>query len=113
MASIWDRVKDLQESVTSNTQQNSQITLKTSIVKISLGMYLGQSLLIAVILSIKYNSSTAWLIPISSILQIGWIWNKVTDSWREQGYTSIDAVTLDESEAQSLNPPDILIGKPE
>ena len=80
--SFWDRIHDLQESINGGVEPLEQVKLKTSTLKTFLGLYLIQSVIIAFTLSIMYSSLSAWIIPMSSLLQVGWLWNKVTDYWK-------------------------------
>lgn len=111
--SFWDRVQDLEESINGGVEPLETVTLNTGVVKGALGMYLIQSVIIALVLSVKYASWSAWLIPMSALLQVGWLWNKVTDYWKyRRGYRRVPTGDAD-IEAQfpqdSVNPPTINI----
>nr|QBK87485.1 MAG: hypothetical protein LCMAC201_03950 [Marseillevirus LCMAC201] len=80
--SVWDRIQGLKESINGGVEPREEINLHTRTVKIALGMYLFQSVIIALWWSIRNSAFWPWLIPIISFLQVGWFWNKVTDSWK-------------------------------
>ena len=82
--SIFDRIQELRESFSDSTQQHETVTLDTQTVKISLGLYLLQSVFIATIWATRDKIPIVWLIPVATFLQIGWVWNKVTKSWKEE-----------------------------
>jgi len=110
--SFWDRIHDLQESINGGVEPLETVKLKTSTIKISLGMYLIQSTIIALILSITYSSLSAWLIPMSALLQVGWLWNRVTDYWkivRGLSYSKLMNDEYDIEKTDSINPPTINI----
>ncbi len=95
--SLWDRIQRLKESI-SGVEPRGEITLNTRTVKITLGMYLIQSAIIALWWSIKISAFWPWLIFIISFLQIGWFWNKVTNSWKiSHEYTYQQVSESDES----------------
>lgn len=56
----------------------SQIVLDIKTIKIALGVSLAQSVLIAIILTSKYSATDSWFYPFYTLLQIGWIWDKIT-----------------------------------
>ena len=102
---IWDHLQELKDSISSNIQPLDHVTLNTHTVKISLGMYLLQSIFIALVWAVKDNTAVAWIIPISAFLQIGWLWNKVKESWKNSGdYTPLNAIEIEE---YSISPPEL------
>lgn len=107
--SIWDRLNDLSRSINGGVEPMDEIKLPTNIVKKFLGIFLLQSIFIALIWSITNKSVAPWIIPLSSFLQVGWIWNKVTESWKlARGYYNriIEESYLTQS-TTSINPPNL------
>jgi hypothetical protein len=85
--SFWDRIQELKESINGGVEPMDNVKLSTRTVKIGLGMYLLQSLIVALWWSIKDGVFYPWLFFISTFLQVGWFWNKVTESWKvARGY---------------------------
>jgi len=111
---FWDRVQDLQESINGGVEPMDTVTLKTSVVKFALGMYLIQSVFIALILSIVYASFSSWLIPMSALLQVGWLWNRVTESWKYARGFTYSRVSTEQGGVpeDSVCPPTINISTP-
>ena len=86
--SLWDRIQEVKDSINGGVEPMDEVRLLTRTVKIALGIFLIQSIVIALWWSIKDGAFWPWLIPTSSFLQVGWFWNKVTDSWKAaRGYT--------------------------
>ena len=109
--SFWDRIQELKESINGGVEPMDEVHLRTKLVKIALGMYLFQSVIIALWWSIRGSAFGPWLIPIISFLQVGWFWNKVTDSWKvARGCVYQRMDTSVESSTQSFyQPPTINI----
>ena len=96
--SFWDRFQELKESINGGVEPMDTVRLQTRMVKIGLGMYLSQSLVISLWWSIKDGAFYPWLFFISTFLQIGWFWNKVTDSWKyARGYRYVRVESQDTS----------------
>lgn len=77
--SVWQRASMvLQRSRIS--QAPSQVTLDIKTIKIALGVSLIQSIVIAGVLAFTYHSPDAWFYPFYTLLQIGWIWDKITSN---------------------------------
>lgn len=109
---FWERVQDLEASINGGVEPLDTVTLSTSVVKTALGIYLIQSVVIALILSIMHSSMSAWLIPMSALLQVGWVWNRVTDYWKEARgfrYTRVPTDVEAQYATDSINPPTINI----
>lgn len=71
---IRERLTDLNNSLNGGATPMDTVLFNTNTVKIALGVYLLQSILLALILSIMYKTFSFWMIPMSSLLQIGWVW---------------------------------------
>jgi len=110
--SLWDRMKELDISV-SGANQLDNIQLSTRTFKISLGMFLLQSILVSLIWSIKSSSLSPWFIVVSTTLQIGWIWNKVTEYWKNVNnlpiHSPLNNLYDSDEDTTLLNPPNIII----
>jgi len=109
--SIWDRIKDINDSINGGVEPMSEIRLKTPIIKKFLGMFLIQSFIIALAWSIEERAMSPWIIPVISFLQVGWLWNKVTDSWKlDRGYygelRNVENTNI-EIAVDSIQPPNI------
>jgi len=77
--SVWQRASMvLQRSRLS--QAPSQVTLDIKTIKIALGICLIQSIVIAGVLAFTYHSPDAWFYPFYTLLQIGWVWDKITSN---------------------------------
>jgi len=118
---FWHRFNNLKESINSGVEPMANVVLPTKTIKIFLGMFLFQSMCIALVWSIISHSFSPWIIPMSAFLQVGWLWNKVTDSWKiERGYYTRKGYESVYPEYQprnshvpftedSLNPPTIIL----
>ncbi len=103
---IWGRLQELKDSISSDVQPQDRVTLNTQTVKNSLGIYLLQSILIATVWALKDNTAVVWIIPISAFLQIGWVWNKVKESWKNSGdYAPLNGIEI----GNSISPPELVI----
>lgn len=110
--SFWNRLQTLKESFNGGVDPLESVTLQTRIVKISLGMCLIQSLTVAMWWSIKDSVFYPWLFFISTFLQVGWVWNKVTESWKiAHGYRYVRVHDVESTAAvhESYYPPTINI----
>lgn len=110
--SFWDRVEELKESINGGVEPMEYIRLPTKTIKLALGMYLVQSGFIALWWAISTSTFYPLLIPISSFLQVGWFWNKVTASWKAakgmNGYSQLDGdVELEESDYEPMFAPNV------
>jgi hypothetical protein len=106
--SISDRLKELNNSINGGVEPMDEIKLPTPVIKKFLGLFLLQAVFIALIWSITSKSISPWIIPLSSFLQVGWIWNKVTESWKlARGYYNYSNDSVIENSVYSLNPPNL------
>ena len=80
--SFWDRIHDMRESIHGGVEPLDTVQLPTRTIKLFLGLYLIQGIVIALVYSIKDESFSPWIIPSTALLHIGWFWNKVTDYWK-------------------------------
>ena len=62
-----------------------------------MGISLIQSIIIAGVLAFTYHSSDAWFYPFYTLLQIGWIWDKITNGTIGSDYRSIPDIELGDS----------------
>ena len=84
---FWERLQELKESINSGVEPMRTVQFSTRIVKLALAFYLAQTFVLAMWWSIKDAVFYPWFFFISSVLQVGWIWNKVTSYWLyAQGY---------------------------
>lgn len=77
--SVWQRASMVLQRSRIN-QAPSQVTLDIKTIKIALGVSLIQSIVIAGVLAFTYHSPDAWFYPFYTLLQIGWIWDKITSN---------------------------------
>jgi len=82
--SIAEHLKDFKDTINRGVEPLENITLPTPIIKKSLAMYLGQSVIISLWWAFSEGSISPIFIGVSSFLQVGWFWNKVTDSWKKE-----------------------------
>ena len=102
---MWDQIKNLKQSINGNVQPQEYTKLSTGTLKVALSMHFLQVVFIALWWSIAYGVFYPWMFTMTSFLQVGWFWNKVTESWRrDQIYTSLlpdEPVKLAKEESSS------------
>lgn len=117
-SNLWGHFNEITDSINSGVKPLNEVLLKTKVVKLSLGIFLLQSVLIALVWSITERSMSPWIIPMSSFLQVGWLWNKVKESWKmsqDNVYNSVSQSDYDLERSQgnglsntvTINPPQI------
>jgi hypothetical protein len=97
---------DIRDSFMGKIIPLPEITLETTTVKAGLGMFLTQSICVGLWLSIKFGTGLPLLIPVSTFLQVGWLWSKVTESWkRHQQFYRMNNIRVNKPfEPQSQQP---------
>lgn len=104
MEGLWTHMQELKESINGGIEPMDTVKLPTSVVKKGLGLYLFQAFVMAMWWSIKDGVFYPWLFFISTFLQIGWFWNKVTDSWKEAlGFRYVRMNNPDIEDPPSIN----------
>lgn len=91
---FWDKLIQIREILTTNVIQHDVITLPTKTIKIALGIFLFQNFTIALWWCIKDGVFYPVLFFVSSFLQVGWFWSKVTASWID-GYSNYEENTVE------------------
>ena len=80
--SVWGRISTVLERSQMHSQPPpTSILVDIQTVKNGMAICLFQSFIQAMVFSIKYGIGTAWLIPIFTLLQIGWAWDRVYTTW--------------------------------
>lgn len=83
---LWGRVTTVLEKSQLNKVPPETVNIKTVSIRIYLGAILFQSVIQAMVFSIRDGIGTAWLIPVFTLLQIGWIWDKVLYDWGKPSF---------------------------
>jgi len=96
--SILEHLQEFKHTINRGVEPLEHIKLPTSIIKKFLGLYLGQSIVSSIFWAYNVGSFSPLFVVISAFLQVGWIWNKVTDSWKNDLQNNI------EPEASILEP---------
>lgn len=84
-----ERYDQLINSVNGGTVPLDYTRLKTKLIKLALGSFLLQNVIIALVWSVRDSNGSAWLLPITAFLQVGWFWNKVTASWKDEQHSGV------------------------
>ena len=105
--SIAEHLQDFKDTINKGVEPLDNITLPTPIIKKALSMYLGQIIIISLWWAFSEGSLSPIFIGVSSFLQVGWIWNKVTDSWKkedlEMSTSSVDISFYEPMQAPIIN----------
>lgn len=100
---FWERIQNLKESINGGAEPMETIEFQTTTVRWALGVYLTQSLVIAMWWSIKDAVFYPWFFFIGSFLQVGWVWNKVTSYWLyAQGYRLVQQSPEEDEYSDSM-----------
>jgi hypothetical protein len=88
---LWGRISVVLNKSYINVSPPETVTINVQTIKNILSAQILQSFITAMVFSIRDGIGTAWLMPVFTILQIGWVWDKVLFSWGDQS-ESIDGV---------------------
>jgi len=80
---VWSRVSTILEKSTINKPVPQRVIIETGTIRTILGVSLFQSVIMGLVFSIRDGIGTALLIPVFTLLQVGWFWDKVLFTWGE------------------------------
>lgn len=95
MDSRIQQLKELTESFMAPIPQSERTKLPTRCIKLALIAYFLQCLSISIWWSTNEHAFYPWLITISAIYQVGWVWHKVSElRTNTQQYFTTEDITV-------------------